>query len=326
MYKTPDILEKVAVLIPVYFKPGEDPKLIRGILEDTFRHQASICRSENLLAVVDRNSAAERIFREAGEQSPLYGVKIHILRENRCKAGAVREGLENLLSRTDAEYFATRDCDGDHFIEDLPRLVHFLLYASDLTGNQTVCVMGSRASLEKPMGWIRQEWENLTNDFLTSAIAFRLAENLGVIDQRFWNGNPPDIQSGYRLYSRRAARIAADSLGALPEDRHILKFACEFEPFVDISLQGGFFCQVNRLTLVEQPVSSFSDSNYALDYGSYLKYLVNKLDINLDTALLLFDNALSKRSLFFTDHRRELLECRSLLEDEPSIPLQAPFV
>jgi hypothetical protein len=325
MYSNPDILHHIAVAVPIHFKADEDILLIRDILENTFRNQELVCARKNLLAIVDRGSAAEQVLRDADSGSCLSGVNVHTLEKNRCKAGAVREGLELLLQNPEIDFFVTRDCDGDHRVDDLPRLVEFLLYAADLTGNSRVCIMGSRSSLEKPMGWARQEWENLTNDILTGIVRLKLAEEGRVMDERFWNGSPPDIQSGYRVYSRPAAETAVRCLAQLPEDRKILNFACEFEPFIDINLAGGLFCQVNRLTLVEQPVSNYSNSDYAGDYGAFIEHAVQRLGLNKEAALLLFDNAISRNSLFFTDLRNELLKCRAILGGTTKPPLQAPY-
>ena len=325
MYNNPDIFQQIAVVIPIHFRPEEDVDLIRGILEKTFRNQDLVCPRKNILAVVDKGSKAEGVFLDSNSVSTLHGIRVHTLQKNRCKAGAVREGLEVLLRDTGSEYFVTRDCDGDHFVEDLPRLVHFLVHAIKVSGNRKACVMGSRSSLEKPMGWVRQEWEKLTNDFLTAVIRLKLASGGRVLDERFWNGSPPDIQSGYRVYSRSAAETAVKGLSALPEDRHILNFACEFQPFIDICLENGFFCQVNRLTLVEQPVSNYGNADYAKDYGSYLAYAAEYLKLNRETAVLAFDNALSRNALFFTDFRDELIRCRSILGGNLEPPLHAPF-
>lgn len=326
MYRNPDVFQRIAVVVPVHFSPEEDAGLIRGILEKTFLNQGLACPRENILAVVDIGTAAEEIFKSASSESALFGIKVHTLQKNRCKAGAVREGLEILLQETSAEYFTTRDCDGDHFVEDMPRMVDFLAHASKASGNRSVCIMGSRASLEKPMGWVRQEWERLTNDILTGMISLKMGESGRVMDQRFWNGCPPDIQSGYRVYSREAAATAVSGLLNLPEERAILNFACEFEPFVDITLNGGFFCQVNRLTLVEQPVSSYRNADFALDYGSYLKHAGSKMKLHPEGVLQLADNALSRSPLFYTDHRHELLQFREILagSNGPGF-FQAPF-
>lgn len=325
MYNSRDIRNRVAIAVPVHFPAGENPDTIRQILENTFANQDLACPRGNLLAVVDRDTPAECVFREAGPGSPLQGIRLHSLARNRCKAGAVREGLELLLETTEADFFVTRDCDGDHTVEDIPRLVHFLIYAGKLTGNPRICVMGSRSSLAKPMGWVRQEWERLTNDSLLALLNLYLGGKGMVLDQRFWNGSDPDIQSGFRVYSRQAADCAVKSLSALPEDRAVLNFACEFEPFLDISLESGVFCQVNRLTLVEQPVSSYRDVDYANDYGSYLKHAATRLGVDSRTLLRVFDNAVSRSDLAFTDFRKDLLKCRSVLGGGSESLLWAPF-
>lgn len=327
MYIDSELPGRISVLVPVHFREDEEPELIRRILDNTFRHQELFCHQKNILAVVDQGTVAETILRNAGSKDSFNGVRIHSLRKNRCKAGAVREGLEVLLEDNSLDLFVTRDCDGDHFIEDLPRMASFLEYASAETGNPKCCVMGSRTSLEKPMGWVRKEWELLTNDILTGMLKCKLGKDGRVMDERLWNGHPPDIQSGYRAFTRQAAKSAVESLKRLPEDRAILKFACEFEPFVDISLEGGLFCQINRLTLVEQPVSNFSDSDFAAEYGSYIKYLAGRLGISGHSSALLFDNALSRSSLFFTEYRTELYKCREIIAgNNVNQPVQPPFV
>jgi len=327
MYDDLELFHRIAVLIPVHFRPEEDPQLIRDILDNTFRHQELFSPRENTLAVVDRDTVAEEILRGAESNESFYGTRILTLQKNRCKAGAVREGLELLLENETLEFFITRDCDGDHFIEDIPRMVSLLEHASRITDNTNLCVMGARASLDKPMGYVRREWELLTNDILTGMLKCRMGRDGRVMDERLWNGLPPDIQSGYRAYSRDAAIKAVECLKRLPEDRTILKFACEFEPFVDINLNGGVFGQINRLTLVEQPVSSFADSDFSLEYASYLKYLAERLSMTAESSLVLFDNALSRCSLYFTDHRDELHRCREIIAGR-SIPppIQPPFV
>lgn len=327
MYMSPDIRERVAVVIPVHFPAEADIDQIKSILENTFLNQADLCPQENILAVVEENSAAEGIFKSAPPNSPLSGVRIYSLTKNRCKAGAIQAGLEFMLRETACDFFVTRDCDGDHFLEDIPRMVHLLIDIFAKTANPLICVMGSRSSLAKSMGWIRQEWEYLTNDFLTALLDIKLGSQGRVVDQRFWNGVAPDIQSGYRVYSRSAAEATVSCLEKLPDDRNILKFSCEFEPFVEISLLDGIFAQVNRLALVEQPISSYRNSDFALEYGSYLHYRADKSGISPETALRIFDNVLSRRELFFTDHRADLLRCRELLGNgDQSIFLQSPFV
>lgn len=318
--------ELTAVVVPVYFSPEVDGREIRSILENTFADNALFCHPERVLAVVDRETRAEAVLLEAKPDSSFYGLPVHILEVNQGKAGAVREGLSELLKRTDVSYFVTRDCDGDHVIEDLPRMVSLADAIGRDTGKELITVFGVRPSLAKPMGWVREAWERLTNAIFLDAVQFLLAREGRILNQRYWNGYPLDAQSGYRVYSRRAAERAVECLSGLPDDRTLLTFACELLPFVALALEGGVIGQVQRLTLVEQPVSSYRNVSLAGVYGRLLQHLLDRYAISLDQLLEIFDNHLVATPLYFTDFREDLLECRRQLAPEAPPPWLARFL
>jgi hypothetical protein len=186
-----------------------------------------------------------------------------------------------------------------------------------LTGREVVTVMGVRPSLEKPMSWVRQEWELLTNLILLELSSFLLASQGRLIDRRFLNGYLPDIQSGYRVYSRAAAEDTVGSLGSLPEERTIQMLACETVPFVELLLNEGVFAQVQRLTLVEQPVSSLASVDFGKNYGRLLSYLMGRYKIPAEVTFQAVDNYLVNSSLYFSEHRRDLLRFREGITDAP---------
>ena len=197
--------------------------------------------------------------------------------------------------------------------QDLPALVTAAEDLQQETALEKVIVFGARTSLEKPMGWLRQQWETLTNSILIDLVDFLLARQGRVLDRRFWCSLPLDLQSGYRLYSREAARAAAVSLSRLPEDPRIYTFACEMVPFLDLALQGAVIGQIRRQTLVEQPVSSFESKPLADCYSGLLNYLIEEHSIPQAIVASILDNHLFNQSLYFSPLRNEILKFRHLL-------------
>ncbi len=315
--RTRDLL---AVVVPVHFVSSVPEEQIRDILSHVLGEADLFCRRDRLLAVVDRGTTAEKVLQEVA------GLRVHRLERNRGKAGAIGSGLAELLETSDVRYFATRDCDGDHAQEDLTRLVSLAAHVERATGNPRVAVIGARPSLEKPMGWIRDQWERLTNAVLVDLLQYVLARAGRVVDRRFWSGTEPDVQSGYRVYSRDAAEQVRNILTALPDDRDILTFACEFVPFAELIVAEGVTAQAQRFTLIEQPVSSYGDVDFGRVYGRLLAYIGERHDVPGPVLRQIFDNRLIGTSLFFTDRRGELLKARRLVDPAASELSAAPFL
>ena len=312
--------ELTAVVVPVYFQPTVDRDTVIEILEATFADQLLFCSPDRLLAVVDRDTCAEEVLRQARPGSPLHGLPLHFLDRNRGKAGAVWEGLSQLLSRTDAAYLVTRDCDGDHVVEDLPRLVSM---AHDIQQNgecTIVSVFGGRPSLERPMGWLRQEWEHLVNQVLVDMADFLAARAGRVIDKRYWNGYELDIQNGYRVYSREAAHLAVEALAQLPDDNQIMVLSCEPLPFLEMMVHQGMLGQVQRLTLVEQAVSSFQGVDFSRSYGALLAYLAGRYEVPANALLQIFDNHAVNSSMYYSSFREGVFECRRQIDGKAAPP------
>lgn len=326
MLSTPQARQLLAVVVPVYFPPEIEAETIGRILEGTFTGSDLFSAPEKTLVVVDRGSRAEDVLKAAARGSPLHGLPLRILEENRGKAGAVETGLAWLLEHTDACYLVTRDCDGDHAAEDLVRMVNLAEHMRADTGRDLISIFGVRASLKKPMGWRRQEWEHLTNAIFQDLAEFLLARQGKVLDRRYWNGYPLDAQSGYRLYTRLAARRAIHCLAAVPQQPQLQTFACEILPFLDLAVEGALFGQVQRLALVEQPVSSYRRVSLSTVYGALLAYAGDCYQIPAATLLQMVDNHVVESSLYFSPERAEVLEFRRHLAADASPPLHPRFV
>lgn len=302
---------QTGVVVPFFFRPSVPESMIRTLVDRVLTDSGIYCDPSNLVTVVDRGSVVERVL----EEYP--GLRVHVLPRNRAKAGAVAAGLRALLETTGAQALVTRDGDADHSLEDLPRLVSRLQEMREADGEGPAFVMGGRISLEKPMGWVRDQWELLTNRILTDLTAFRLAQSGRVIDRRFWGGSPPDIQSGYRAYSRQGAELAVKCLDEVPEDRKILTFACEFVPFTEILAAGGQAGQVLRSTLVEQPVSSYATTDYASAYGHLLVYMAERFGVSREILARITSNYAGDLSLQYTDYRADLQRFLDLVGTGP---------
>jgi len=315
--------QRVAILVPVYFEPSVEETQVRSILENTFAEHSLFCDQENTLAVVDAGTVAESVLKNSSRRSRLYGIPLCCLEKNHGKTGAVREGLRQLLAQSGAEFFLSRDCDGDHLLTDLPRVVSMADRMEKILAHETVTIFGTRPSLEKPMNWKRQQWEVLTNSVTVDLTEFVVSRRNGrILDRRFWNGYPLDLQSGYRLYSRAAAELAVDSLTVLPDERNVYLMACEMMPFPEISVSGGVVGQVQRATMVEQPVSSYSQVPFARVYADLFLFIAEHYQIPESVLLSSFDNHLVSSQAFFSDLREELLQCRHRISpDAPSVQL-----
>lgn len=315
---------RLALLIPVHFPAQVAAPRIAEVLQSTLGGQDRCCRPEDVLLVVDRGTPADEVIASAPEASALGRPAVHRLARNRSKTGAVLEGLRVLLDQSAAPYLMTRDCDGDHFVDDLPR---FLRMADFMAARgRPFSVFGSRSSWEKPMGWLRQEWERLTNAVFIDCASFLLARRGRALDRRFWNGCPLDLQCGFRLYDRAAAEIAIAGLQRLPDDRNIYMMACEMTPFVDLTLEGGLVAQVRTLTRVTQPFSSYEGISFSETYGSLLAHLARAHEIPADALRTIVDSILVESPLFLSGHREEALRFRAIACPDAGPVDTSPFL
>ena len=311
------------MVVPVYFDPSLEKEKVRHILRATLSDQNLFLESSRVVFVVDRGTTAEHVLEELNADLQL-GSRTVRLKRNQGKMGAVREGLRRLLQEP-VRYLVTRDCDGDHVLQDLGRIVQMAEEIREAVPGRPISVFGTRPSLERPMEWVRKEWEMLTNGVLEGLTEFLLAREGRVLDRRYWNGYPLDLQSGYRLYDRKAAELAVRSLDRLPDDRDTYLMACEMVPFVDVSLEGGVIGQVQRMTCVEQPVSSFRTIDFGTSYGKLLRFLSDLHGIDPVLLLRIFDNYMLGSEIFFSSVREQVLKCRDLIGGR-DVPIHHPSI
>jgi hypothetical protein len=312
---------RVGVVVPAWFAPetlvAEAARLLMATLEDT-----PACLAPGDVAVVVDGSPvaleAARMLREQLGQAWGASFQLIDLETNRGKGAALVAGIRWLLERSLPEaplaWIAARDADGDHLLDDLPHLFRAgEQVAADCPG-APVCVIGRRANLHAPLGWVRGEFERLLNEVIVEAVAFARAREGHAWDTRYLVERAPDLQSGYKLYSRAAAEQAVCALEEAAQawpGLNLRRVGMEVVPFVALALAGGVFAEVERKTWFDQPVTSYGRLDLPRFYGAKLAWALRHCGVPLQPAALLFDGALARRPLF-TDPsgRAALLELR----------------
>ena len=314
---------RVGVVIPVWLAPDTAPEQAERLLETTLADSPACLRPDDVVVVSDGSPVAaaaaravrDRLGREWGSPFDLLE-----LPENGGKGAALGAGIRRLLDtreRAPLDWIAARDADGDHFLDDLPHLFRAGEQLAEECPGQPACVIGRRASLHAPMGWVRGEYELFLNEVLVDAVAFALAREGRVWDTRYLVDRAPDLQSGYKLYSRAAAELSLRALeaeAAAHPELNVLRTGMEIVPFVSLALGGGIFAEVERKTFFDQPVTSYGSVDFSRFYGSKLAWALRRCGVPPAAAALMMDGVLARRPLYCDPQGREsLLRTRRLV-------------
>lgn len=310
-----EIRGKLAMIIPVWF-PEETPRSeIVRLIGLTVADAECLIEPPHQVLVCDGQPNTKQIIEEIGQaqnRSPL----VLCTEQNRGKGGAIAYGIDYLLANTDVHYLVTRDADGDHFINDVPNLVRLASQMRSELGNENIAVVGGRVDVRGPMGFARGEYELLVNDVIWHALQYALASDEKVTSMQYFAqfGLIPDFHSGFKLYTRHSAKIAL--AGFLKAERQMpsldmMRHGSETVPLVEITLAGGTFGQVNRMTLETQPVVTSKGSNRVRGYANRLIWTLTRLKMPFEPAKQLLDNAIP-RTLLYNDGngRDELMQLR----------------
>lgn len=312
---------RVGMVVPAWFSPQTPPDQARELLTATLAGAGTCLDPADTWVVVDGSPVAARAAREVLDNlstgaAPAF--RILDLPENQGKGRALCAGLHALLagegSGAELAWFAVRDADGDHFLDDLPHLYRAGEQAAAACPDRPVWVVGGRSTVHAPLGWVRGEYEHLVNEVVVEAVSFALAQRGQVWDTRFLPTRIPDLQSGYKLYDRRSAVLTVESLPREASAYHDLdlgRTGMEIVPFVCLALTHGLCVEVERKTFYDQPVSSYGSVDRPAFYGAKLAWALQTCRVPTDATALLLDAALIRRPLY-TDPtgRPELLRFR----------------
>ncbi len=291
----------VGSMIPVWFPEEMSQERMLAFLNDTLGDIELFVDPRRLVLVVDGCPQAEEPARRAAAEladRAGAGPRVVIREVNGGKGEAVCTGLKRLLDDEAVEALNVRDADGDHDVYDLPQLYRLFERVREHVKTPDVFVIGCRGSLSRPMGFARGELERLLNRLTVDAVNARLGERGECVDERFTAryGRAPDFQSGYKLYSRSAARVVIDALRgadtARPELR-IMRWGVEFIPTVELLLRGFTPASLYRLTWDGQPQTTFDESDLAHAYSRQIAWLFERTELPAGIGMRLLDNALA---------------------------------
>lgn len=316
------IQASLGMLIPVWFPQGTPPATMRELLSLALSDVELFVRMENVLLQVDGCPPAAPVVEELrGETEERLGqtFEVSAKEDNLGKGGAVALGFERLLERPDLQYLCIRDDDGDHSIYDLPHLYRLAMEIRAAEEADLVAVCGRRFGLHRPLGFWRGEYELIIAELMWEALKYALADEGRALNTQYLNAysRVPDIQSGYKVYSREAAAMAVEGLWRAERDHpdlQMLGWGVEIVPAVEIIMAGGIFGEMLRITYETQPVSTFDQSRRREEYGREALWVLRRLRIPPAAAAQLLDDILPHSTLYQDDAgRQELLAMRAFV-------------
>lgn len=304
----------VGSMIPVWFPRQMSPERTLRFLSHTLADAELLVHPSRLVLVVDGCAHAEEPTRRAAaELAERAGAEPQIICKpvNSGKGGAVCTGLERLLEDDAVEALNIRDADGDHDIWDLPQLFRLFDTVRESAGDDVFAV-GCRGTLARSMGFARSELEHLLNRLTMDAVNATIADAGRCVDERFTAryGRAPDFQSGYKLYSRSAARVVIDAISEAHAARPELEvpwWGVEFVPTVELLLRGFTPAALHRLTWDGQPQTTFDGDDLAYAYSRQVAWLFERLDLPAGVAMPLLDNALTACEYITARHGPQVL-------------------
>lgn len=306
--------DRLGMVIPAWFGPQVSEQQIEDLLRHTLAGSARLVYPHRLAVVVDGCPRVEAVCRRLQQEwGDTFGRPFVLLAspENRGKGGAVAQGLDYLCAEDPPAWIVTRDADGDHRVSDMPRLVALGEQIRKEQGTEHVAVIGGRQSLYRPMNWLRGELEYWLDEVATEAYKFALAREGRALNTQYWAayGHYPDLESGCKLFSTAAARLAARALPAEAEkhpELDLLRWGCEIIPLTETVLAGGILGEMRRLTYEGQPVSGYEGESGVLLYANQLVWLGLRLQLTRAQAAQLLDNALLRRPLWSDARGRQI--------------------
>lgn len=288
----------LAVIIPTYFGRDTTPELRRQLMSDAVRDLGLFVAPGNWIVVLDGAPwARDDVLRVLDEVRGGARPTVVELQSNRGKGGAVVSGIEAALERVPrCGALAVMDCDGDHSAYDLPHLVELLDQVTAYTGEPLVEVVGRRIDRSGSLGFLRAELEGVTSRVTFAALRFALAHRGRALDET-WVApfGEPDLEAGFRVYTREAAELVADALPAAARsagDEGLLRWGVEVVPTTEICLAGGVHAEALRSTREAQPATEYlAGVDPAEAYSLELSWVLRRCGIDAQAALLMLEDA-----------------------------------
>lgn len=252
---------ETGIVIPVFFpsSPGNGDDIAVELLRDTVRScLESVADPGSVCLSVDGAPHGADV---AGDLGTGLGVSVVVADPNRGKLWALRHGMQEFLGRSQLQYFAVVDADGDHFPYELQTMLRCALLLRGCEPAAEVLVLGSRRSRHRPLGFLRGEMEELADRVLLDALHYDAAVRGTPLALEYTTAIEefPDFHSGFKLFSRATAQAVFErepDLCGVSEDAYF-RHGCEAVMSVEAIRSGARLLVVARSAMNEQPVSSF---------------------------------------------------------------------
>lgn len=310
------IRRRTAIVMPQWFPPDLDAGRVSSIMTANLADVDLYAEPSRVCLVIDDCPAAQQAIEEVNARRVTSGLVPYLVVCNTSNLGqgpSLARGFAELVDRgCPSDWYVTRDADGDHFINDLPHLARM---ADQIAALSDGCymVIGRRVNLHRSLTWLRGELEEWVNSMLMACLAYRLAKREQVVDQRFMHPDAvwPDVQSGYKLYSRELVKLVIDESARLneppwePDDR---RFLGQIVPFWLCLDSGGVCGEVIRSSLVAPADSSFGPETFRRQYRAKLRYVLARSELPGDIAGRIVVNCTRRSGLWMCPEGRALCE------------------
>lgn len=290
-------------IIPTWFSSDVDESMVTQLLSNTLAYADLITSNNHHYLYLDGiENFSKSIQAMVDRLCPK--AQIELGKENKGKGAGVFHGLSHGLQSTNCQWFLIRDADGDHRAVDYPLMLELgtQIQKEWPDEDKPILIIGGRNRLEPPLSLYRAAYENILNPMIQSCLHFALARRNYIQDCTYFRQyHPiPDIQSGYKLYNRKAAELVVDQFQNDKEDTEFLfRWGAEIAPYVWIVLNGGIIGETRRSTCREQPVTAYGSIKRAECYARKIAWVFQNCDINLWNAARIIDNELTWEPLIF---------------------------
>ncbi len=305
------LYQRLGMIIPVWFPPEGDPGQVETLLYRTMKDWDLYVAPERVVLVLDGCSWCEGSLRRVQENCSGEGWVVQVNDRNEGKGGAALTGLKLLLSDPGTDWIVIRDCDNDHRLVDLPRLMERGQGIREATGQDRILIIGRRSHLAFPMTFARAEWECITDEVIVSAVQWALGRSGSWPDWSFCDFSSPlpvDFLSGYKLLSKEAAVVVEQELREQAHqqaDCEPMRYGWECGVVLSVLLAGGTIGEIQRLTYRRQPVTGYGDRASAQLYGNQILYTLRRVGAEGLVARRILDNACRKSLLWTQEPFRE---------------------
>jgi hypothetical protein len=306
--------DNLFMIIPTWFSDKIERDDVKGMLEKNLSGSERFVHPQHNYVYLDGIPYLDTfIQREVERIAP--GSVVYAAQENLGKGKGVEVGLKEGLEKKAVEWLCVRDADGDHRLEDLYGMLELANQMQEELGDVPVCVVGGRYALEPPLTMYRAVYEVILNECFDAAVKYALARRQQAVNSIYYRQyrRVPDLQSGYKLFNRKAAQIAVDGFAANKDELDVYKLGAEVIPYFEIVLNGGVVGERLRSTYREQPTSAYASIKRAEFYAAKMGWAFRRCKVSVENAAKILDAELIHCPLIFDGMgRAELMPFRKL--------------